>query len=155
MHLKEKSAYGRLRVLTAPPTSVHDIGNSTGAGPVTSPRDMEGFLFDLKGSETTSGNVSRRNASGSTGPGTSRRSNLRTSSGGSTQRLCSVNRDHSLTQFAQIDDENISALQQARIIFKINITKYKIELKYKFYLCTGYKGWCSFNACISMEKSVR
>lgn len=82
---------------------------------MTSPRDMEGipFLYDIKGNEVASGNTSRRSACSNAAPGTSRRSNLRTTSGGSTQRLnSSANRDHSLTQFAQIDDENISALQQ-------------------------------------------
>lgn len=49
---------------------------------------------------------------------TSRRSNLRTSSGcGSSQRLSGGNRDHSVTQFAVIDDENVSALQQVSWIY--------------------------------------
>lgn len=63
------------------------------------------------------GHCSRRNiasaGSGTAGSSSNRRSNLRTSSGcGSSQRLSGGNRDHSVTQFAVIDDENVSALQQ-------------------------------------------
>lgn len=128
----EKTTYGRLRVLTAPPTSVHEIGTGAGnAGVVgttgseaTSPRDAEAapFLFDMKSTDGPGGHGSRRSASGGvagsagiSGIGGSRRSNLRSSSGcGSTQRLSGGNRDHSVTQFALIDDENVSALQQVR-----------------------------------------
>ena len=123
---QEKTTYGRLRVLTAPPTSVHEIGGGAALGANTasetaSPREMEGspFCFDAKSGGTgNDGAGGRRNvtSSGSTTPANAssgRRSNLRPSSGtGSTQRLSGGNRDHSVTQFAVIDDENVSALQQ-------------------------------------------
>lgn len=126
---QEKSTYGRLRVLTAPPTSVHELIASDTA----SPRDNDVSPFSFDANKTTSNEFrSHRNhpnvgSAGSTmlagggGSGTTsggsagggRRSNLRPSSGtGSTQRLSSGNRDHSVTQFALIDDENVSALQQ-------------------------------------------
>ena len=108
-------------MLTAPPTTVHELGASETA----SPRDIDvsPFSFDINkgGSEqrraivsATSAGVGGVGGSGSGGGGgSSRRSNLRPSSGtGSTQRLSGGNRDHSVTQFALIDDENVSALQQ-------------------------------------------
>lgn len=68
---------------------------------------------------TADGHCSRRNigsagsATGGSSGANRRSSNLRTSSGcGSSQRLSGGNRDHSVTQFAVIDDENVSALQQ-------------------------------------------
>lgn len=78
------------------------------------------FLIEKKIliSITADGHCSRRNigsAGSATGgsSGANRRSNLRTSSGcGSSQRLSGGNRDHSVTQYAVIDDENVSALQQ-------------------------------------------
>ncbi|XP_031622645.1 tau-tubulin kinase homolog Asator isoform X2 [Contarinia nasturtii] len=113
--IDEKTTYGRLRVLTAPPTITTAIAAAATTGSeTTSPRDVEAlpFLF------SADGHCSRRNI-GSAGSGTggsssaNRRSNLRTSSGcGSSQRLSGGNRDHSVTQFAVIDDENVSALQQ-------------------------------------------
>ena len=123
---QEKTTYGRLRVLTAPPTSVHELGASETA----SPRDLEGspFSFDVnKGASEPRRPVAAVNSSnsgggavstgGGSGGSSGRRGNLRPSSGtGSTQRLSGcgggVNRDHSVTQFALIDDENVSALQQ-------------------------------------------
>ncbi|KAG4071470.1 hypothetical protein HA402_011624 [Bradysia odoriphaga] len=108
----EKTTYGRLRVLTAPPTSVHEMGASDTA----SPRENDGspFSFD-KGAVVSLGgsDQQRRNVISSAGS-TSRRSNLRPSSGtGSTQRLSGcTTRDHSVTQCALIDDDNVSALQQ-------------------------------------------
>lgn len=71
----------------------------------------------MKSTDGPGGHGSRRSASGGaigiSGIGANRRSNLRSSSGcGSTQRLSGGNRDHSVTQFALIDDENVSALQQ-------------------------------------------
>lgn len=105
---QEKNAFGRLRVLTAPPTSVHELVASETA----SPRDADAspFSFEIKGEP-------RRTVLTSTGAATTvssgRRTNLRPSSGtGSSQRLSGCNRDHSVTQFALIDDENVSALQQ-------------------------------------------
>ncbi|XP_037035357.1 tau-tubulin kinase homolog Asator isoform X3 [Bradysia coprophila] len=108
----EKTTYGRLRVLTAPPTSVHEMAASDTA----SPRENDGspFSFD-KGAVVSLGgsDQQRRNVISSAGS-TSRRSNLRPSSGtGSTQRLSGcTTRDHSVTQCALIDDDNVSALQQ-------------------------------------------
>ncbi|XP_055317380.1 tau-tubulin kinase homolog Asator isoform X5 [Sitodiplosis mosellana] len=113
--IDEKTTYGRLRVLTAPPTITTAIAAASATGSeTTSPRDAEAlpFLF------SADGHCSRRNigsAGSATGgsSGANRRSNLRTSSGcGSSQRLSGGNRDHSVTQFAVIDDENVSALQQ-------------------------------------------
>lgn len=140
---QEKTTYGRLRVLTAPPTSVHELA-TVATSETASPRDNDvtPFSFDV---QKNIDNTNRRivtgggggggcNTSGGTGSiGGSRRSNLRPSSG-SSQRIGSsigggggggsagggissigsggVNRDHSVTQFALIDDENVSALQQ-------------------------------------------
>lgn len=77
---------------------------------------------EVKGADGATGvHSSRRMVGGSaissagTSGITTRRTNLRSSSGcGSTQRLSGGNRDHSVTQFALIDDENVSALQQVR-----------------------------------------
>ncbi|XP_055680716.1 tau-tubulin kinase homolog Asator-like isoform X2 [Lutzomyia longipalpis] len=83
----EKGSIGRLRVLTAPPTSVHDLGSCTET--VTSnpaPPPNRGVVKSASG---------RRQGA------------LRT---GSSSRV--TQRDHSVTQFAVIDDENVSALQQ-------------------------------------------
>lgn len=102
---QEKTTYGRLRVLTAPPTSVanvHELAqDNTG-----SPRDSDNlpFQYDVKivggsGNENRKGQRRHRPNSGSS-------VNL--------QRLNSASattRDHSITQFALIDDENCSALQ--------------------------------------------
>lgn len=99
----EKTTYGRLRVLTAPPTSVanvHELAQDTG-----SPKegDNQPFQYDVKiigGSDS-----SRKNQ---------RRHRPNSGSSVNLQRLNSAgtNRDHSITQFALIDDENVSALQQ-------------------------------------------
>lgn len=100
---QEKTTYGRLRVLTAPPTSVanvHELAQeSTG-----SPRDNENvpFQYDVK---IVGGNESRKGQ---------RRHRPNSGSSVNLQRLNSASattRDHSITQFALIDDENISALQ--------------------------------------------
>ncbi|XP_055857732.1 tau-tubulin kinase homolog Asator isoform X2 [Episyrphus balteatus] len=141
---QDKSTYGRLRVLTAPPSCVHElIASETG-----SPRENEAFPFSLDankssadyvrnnrnhqsagesaavsgrlvgggGSSGGGGGGGSANASSAGGCGSGRRSNLRPSPGtgtGSTQRLSGgTTRDHSVTQFALIDDENVSALQQ-------------------------------------------
>ncbi|KAL7044773.1 hypothetical protein ACKWTF_002043 [Chironomus riparius] len=101
--VEEKTTYGRLRVLTAPPTSVanvHELAQeSTG-----SPRDSENvpFQYDVK---IVGGNESRKGQ---------RRHRPNSGSSVNLQRLNSASattRDHSITQFALIDDENISALQ--------------------------------------------
>ncbi|GAB0091165.1 Asator [Sergentomyia squamirostris] len=84
----EKSNIGRLRVLTAPPTSVHDLGSCTETG-TSMPTTQQ--------SRPTTGKV-----------GSGRRSGVYRS--GSNTRA--AQRDHSVTQFAVIDDENVSALQQ-------------------------------------------
>lgn len=101
-----------------------NLAGTTGSE-TTSPRDTEAapFLFDMKNPDGHGGHGSRRSTSGgiatsagTSGIGTNRRSNLRSSSGcGSTQRLSGGNRDHSVTQFALIDDENVSALQQVSL----------------------------------------
>lgn len=90
------------------------------------------FLIDVRAAD---GHCSRRNiasAGSATGgsSGANRRSNLRTSSGcGSSQRLSGGNRDHSVTQFAVIDDENVSALQQVSEMFKSNFEEEKRTFK--------------------------
>lgn len=108
----EKTTYGRLRVLTAPPTSVHEMGASETA----SPRENDGspFSFDKGAVVSLGGSDQQRRSVISSAGTTSRRSNLRPSSGtGSTQRLSGcTTRDHSVTQCALIDDDNVSALQQ-------------------------------------------
>jgi hypothetical protein len=100
---QEKTTYGRLRVLTAPPTSVTNVHELAQEG-TGSPRDNENvpFQYDVKivgGTESRKGQRRHRPNSGSS-------VNL--------QRLNSASattRDHSITQFALIDDENCSALQ--------------------------------------------
>ncbi|XP_030379875.1 tau-tubulin kinase homolog Asator isoform X2 [Scaptodrosophila lebanonensis] len=141
---EQKSTYGRLRVLTAPPMSVHDltvgagtasVGNTgAGADGISTGRDPDHLLFDAIAGNVASGTVVPSSKAGggqrgqvfciAGGPPPNRRSatstNLRPSSGaGSTQRLSSggttrgsMGGDHSVTQFALIDDENVSALQQ-------------------------------------------
>lgn len=99
----EKTTYGRLRVLTAPPTSVanvHDLGQDATGSPKES--DNLPFQYDVK---VIGGTESRKNQ---------RRHRPNSGSSVNLQRLNSsgTNRDHSITQFALIDDENVSALQQ-------------------------------------------
>lgn len=99
---QEKTTYGRLRVLTAPPTSVANV-HELGQDATGSPRDSDNlpFQYDVK---VVSGSESRKN----------RRHRPNSGSSVNLQRLNSsgTNRDHSITQFALIDDENVSALQQ-------------------------------------------
>lgn len=115
----EKIAYGRLRVLTAPPTSVHDMAGATrSSNDAAFPTEIEGKFIILdgkKGSSNEDGHKANLNMAGSSVMGSSsvKRSNLKSYSG-STQRLSGGNRDNSVTQFALIDDENVSALQQVR-----------------------------------------
>lgn len=189
-HLQDKTTYGRLRVLTAPPTSVHELGNAAAAvngaaSESASPRDQMAdnvgggagspFSFDQSGHQVPGGHQLQHSQSQSNygtahqkscgaassaaestprrhqhnqqanslsggvassvgGTGSNRRSGggstvsaagttLRPASSatGSTQRLSSggggggssaANRDHSVTQFALIDDDNVSAMQQ-------------------------------------------
>ncbi|XP_059609847.1 tau-tubulin kinase homolog Asator isoform X2 [Phlebotomus argentipes] len=80
----EKGNVGRLRVLTAPPTSVQDLGSCTDTAASLPTAVGRGMLKSFGG----------RRSSGMR-PGCRQ-----------------VTRDHSVTQFAVIDDENVSALQQ-------------------------------------------
>jgi hypothetical protein len=121
----EKTAYSRLRVLTAPPTSIHEMGKNPGDGymgglfhsisslpvhsaDIGSPRDVDAspLSYEIK----TDQKKSLQNSS-------IRRSNLRLSSQNyPSQRIsggsATTRADNSVTQFAFIDDENVSALQQ-------------------------------------------
>lgn len=194
----EKTTYGRLRVLTAPPTSVHEMG----AADTASPRDAEcsPFSFEAKatsetrgrsaigagtgnsaagtiGGNTTGGQTAAVTGSGSASGGSiaTRRSNLRPATGtGSTQRLSGGNRDHSVTQFALIDDDNVSALQQVGIsrkfffeisrfhkkIFKCarrmqNIHEFRNNNKKKnTFSVTGNKGRRRPDVGVPMEESI-
>lgn len=110
--MKEKTTYGRLRVLTAPPTSVTNV-HELAQDATGSPRDNDNlpFQYDVKivgGSGTGSGG-------GSSNEGRKNQRRHRPNSGSSVnlQRLnsSSATRDHSITQFALIDDENMSAMQ--------------------------------------------
>ncbi|XP_034139393.1 tau-tubulin kinase homolog Asator isoform X2 [Drosophila guanche] len=143
-----KSTYGRLRVLTAPPMSVHDLtlggaqSQQRDEQSVTHDQDALVFCGGAGGGGSTASKVAmcqRGQSFGMVGvPPVNRRSatstNLRPSSSGaasnSIQRInsasagaagsgtgsntarSSVTGDHSVTQFALIDDENVSALQQ-------------------------------------------
>jgi hypothetical protein len=108
--VKEKTTYGRLRVLTAPPTSVTNV-HELAQDATGSPRDNDNlpFQYDVKivgghGSTGGGGNEGRKNQ---------RRHRPNSGSSVNLQRLnsSSATRDHSITQFALIDDENVSALQ--------------------------------------------
>ncbi|XP_070074156.1 tau-tubulin kinase homolog Asator isoform X2 [Drosophila takahashii] len=145
---EQKSTFGRLRVLTAPPMSVHDL---TGGGG-HSPQGPDLSVKQEQYATSTNAGLAAGNSSSSkfsinqhgqifgmaVMPPVNRRSatstNLRPSSSGantsSVQRInsgstggggvgtgsntarSSVAGDHSVTQFALIDDENVSALQQ-------------------------------------------
>ena len=100
---QEKTTYGRLRVLTAPPTSVANV-HELAQDATSSPRDNDNlpFQYDVK---IVGGTDGRKNQ---------RRHRPNSGSSVNLQRLNSsgTNRDHSITQFALIDDENVSALQQ-------------------------------------------
>ncbi|KAH8373755.1 hypothetical protein KR009_009396 [Drosophila setifemur] len=138
-----KSTFGRLRVLTAPPMSVHDlnvVGGQNKQEPelsmdiepnlqfATSPStdytkviNQHGQTFGVVAIQP----VSRRSVTStnlrpsSSGGGTSSIQRINSGStgangagtGNNTARS-SVTGDHSVTQFALIDDENVSALQQ-------------------------------------------
>ncbi|XP_052854959.1 tau-tubulin kinase homolog Asator isoform X6 [Drosophila gunungcola] len=147
----QKSTFGRLRVLTAPPTSVHDLTASGGhsqQGPelLTKQQTTAQFPTTTKAGSVAGNSSSSKFAINQHGqifgmavmPPVNRRSatstNLRPSSSGantsSIQRInsgstaggcfgtgsntarSSAAGDHSVTQFALIDDENVSALQQ-------------------------------------------
>ncbi|XP_017126132.1 tau-tubulin kinase homolog Asator isoform X3 [Drosophila elegans] len=147
----QKSTFGRLRVLTAPPTSVHDLTASGGhsqQGPelLTKQQTTAQFPTTTKAGSVAGNSSSSKFVISQHGqifgmavmPPVNRRSatstNLRPSSSGantsSIQRInsgstaggcfgtgsntarSSAAGDHSVTQFALIDDENVSALQQ-------------------------------------------
>ncbi|XP_033250294.1 tau-tubulin kinase homolog Asator isoform X4 [Drosophila miranda] len=141
----QKSTYGRLRVLTAPPMSVHDLtvggAQSQHGDELSATYDQDALAFCGGGGSSASkvAICQRGQVFGMVGiPPVNRRSatstNLRPSSSGagsnSIQRInsasagaagagtgnntarSSVTGDHSVTQFALIDDENVSALQQ-------------------------------------------
>lgn len=98
-----------MRVLTAPPTSVTNV-HELGQDATGSPRDNENlpFQYDVK-------IVGGHGSGGSGNEGRNKQRRHRPNSGSSVnlQRLnsSSATRDHSITQFALIDDENVSALQ--------------------------------------------
>ena len=106
--VKEKTTYGRLRVLTAPPTSVTNV-HELAQDATGSPRENENlpFQYDVKivGGSGAGGNEGGRK--------NQRRHRPNSGSSVNLQRLnsTSATRDHSITQFALIDDENVSALQ--------------------------------------------
>ncbi|KAH8256473.1 hypothetical protein KR032_009427, partial [Drosophila birchii] len=144
----KSATFGRLRVLTAPPMSVHELtANQQGPIDLPSMKQEQNVPFtagNLAGSGTSSSSKFAINLHGqmfniANMPPVNRRSvtstNLRPSSSGgggttntttsSIQRINSGStttgggrssftgdRDHSVTQFALIDDENVSALQQ-------------------------------------------
>lgn len=93
-----------MRVLTAPPTSVANV-HELGQDATGSPRDNDNqpFQYDVK---IVAGSGEGRKGQRRHRPNSGSSVNL--------QRLNSsgTNRDHSITQFALIDDENVSALQQ-------------------------------------------
>lgn len=110
---QDKPPYGRLRVLTAPPTSVQDM--------VTRPSSAFGFDnvhatdIDGKGEQYPSKSVTpQENIQSMTSSAVAKRLHIKSGSG--SHRYGIGNRDHSVTQFAVIDDENISALQQVCFI---------------------------------------
>ncbi|XP_037947516.1 tau-tubulin kinase homolog Asator isoform X2 [Teleopsis dalmanni] len=134
---EQRSKYGRLRVLPSGHTSVQDLGPSIETTSLhdqdaTSPFSVENQSCTGGGNTAPAGNVVRiiqrnnvtehmRNPNPLLQQPVSKRSatllNLRPSSGTTlTQRLSASTRgsggDHSVTQFALIDDENVSALQQ-------------------------------------------
>lgn len=139
---EQKSTFGRLRVLTAPPMSVHDLPSGGGhshqvsdlsgkqdpyaatsnAAPIvinsssTKFGSQHGQIFGLAAMPP----INRRSAT-STNLRPSSSASQRINSGstiggavgnGSNTARSSVAGDHSVTQFALIDDENVSALQQ-------------------------------------------
>ncbi|KAH8384913.1 hypothetical protein KR200_005658, partial [Drosophila serrata] len=146
----KSATFGRLRVLTAPPMSVHELtvnqqgsidlpsvkqeqiapftaGNFSGSGNSSSSKfalNLHGQMFNIANMppvnrrSITSTNL-RPSSSGGTGTTTTPSSIQRINSGstptggGNTGRSSLTgDRDHSVTQFALIDDENVSALQQ-------------------------------------------
>jgi hypothetical protein len=111
--VKEKTTYGRLRVLTAPPTSVTNV-HELAQDATGSPRDNENlpFQYDVK-IVGGSGTAASGGGAGNEGRKNQRRHRPNSGSSVNLQRLnsSSATRDHSITQFALIDDENVSALQ--------------------------------------------
>ncbi|XP_070138418.1 tau-tubulin kinase homolog Asator isoform X3 [Drosophila bipectinata] len=140
---EQKAMFGRLRVLTAPPMSVHEL--TVGGGHSKTNENEPNLLLAASTSTGVTGNTLSSKLINQHGqavpivsiPPVNRRSatstNLRPSSSGggssSIQRFNSGSTcfvpsgtmsnaarssgcDHSVTQFALIDDENVSALQQ-------------------------------------------
>ncbi|XP_016967319.1 tau-tubulin kinase homolog Asator isoform X1 [Drosophila biarmipes] len=139
-----KSTFGRLRVLTAPPMSVHDLTtgghiqqgtdlsikqdpSSSNAGPAAGNSSSSKLAINQHGQifgitlmpqvnrrSATSTNLRPSSSGGNTNP--IHRINIGSAGGGggtgSNTARSSVAGDHSVTQFALIDDENVSALQQ-------------------------------------------
>ncbi|XP_017033621.1 tau-tubulin kinase homolog Asator isoform X3 [Drosophila kikkawai] len=146
----KSATFGRLRVLTAPPMSVHELtvnqqasgdlssmkqeqiapftaGNLAGSGNSSSSKfalNLHGQMFNIANMppvnrrSVTSTNL-RPSSSGGGGATTATNSMQRINSGSTTtgggitaRSSLTGDRDHSVTQFALIDDENVSALQQ-------------------------------------------
>lgn len=102
----EKPPYGRLRVLTAPPTSVQDIVTRPPSAMSTDRSQLLDSAEKLNQPfKVVSPQENVLNSSSIV-----RRMHIK-----STSSLGRQHRDHSITQFALIDDENISALQQVMI----------------------------------------
>ncbi|KAH8252421.1 hypothetical protein KR038_010258, partial [Drosophila bunnanda] len=146
----KSATFGRLRVLTAPPMSVHELtvnqqgsidlpsakqeqnapltsANFAGSGNSSSSKfaiNLHGQMFNIANMppvnrrSATSTNL-RPSSSGGAGTTTTPSSMQRVNSGSTTtgggntgRSSLTGDRDHSVTQFALIDDENVSALQQ-------------------------------------------
>ena len=86
-------------------TNGHSISNLF----LQSAQDAVPFNYDNKANNVGSGASEQRRVAQTS----ARHSKLRPSSGSvASQRISGGNRDHSITQFALMDDENISAMQQ-------------------------------------------
>lgn len=139
---EQKSTFGRLRVLTAPPMSVHEL--TVGEGHSQTNENEQNFATactntGIPGNTLSSKHINQHGQALTmvSMPPVNRRSvtstNLRpSSSGGGSSSIQKFNSgstcfgpsvtmsnaarssggDHSVTQFALIDDENVSALQQ-------------------------------------------
>lgn len=103
----EKPPYGRLRVLTAPPTSVQDIVTRS-ASAVSTEKSQQ-----LDSGDKCSPSIKLNSPQDNFMNSSTMVKRLHMKSNSSLLRH--GNRDHSITQFAVIDDENISALQQVCI----------------------------------------
>ncbi|KAH8283410.1 hypothetical protein KR054_010834 [Drosophila jambulina] len=146
----KSATFGRLRVLTAPPMSVHELtvsqqgsidlpsikqeqnaplttGNLANSGNSSSTKfalNLHGQMLNIANMppvnrrSVTSTNLRPSSSGGGGASGTTSsiqriNSGSTTTGGGNTARsTLTGDRDHSVTQFALIDDENVSALQQ-------------------------------------------